>query len=229
MEQESPEKQIQKLEKIQLGQEFLLFDPLRIERLGRPGPIDREFVLMLGLSNPSKLYFRSNIGCSNTVTGTVRDSFLPFGQVQGYVVTREDYNSETRKAKLANVLRDESLYSKYYKPLSINYGLWLIAVMLPFGERISAEAVETLNKLRLRLSIGNMLLETRSLPLEYSKDKKEHGTYFDRFYPADAGALAPDIDGERGQRVWVPDSIDKLSQIRARFVLADQEPVEKEG
>lgn len=193
-------------EVVRPGQEFQLFNPEKKSIV-----LDNFEVLL-----PLELYtsgFPFNLWSKAEIN--------PFNPSEGYIVTKADLRIETRAAKVRKALeaKEPKLNTVYLSVSSANV------------TSRTKEEMEVLDKLRLQLFFpnGSSFEGKPTLSVAHGKWEQEEFVTFDIFYPLDTGPL-PNQDYLQGiqpailegHQIFVPKN--KLSEIRAKFVLAEEKP-----
>ena len=231
-EQEQPEKKVVKLE-----QEFLLFDPNRTG-IGKHKGEPRIFITSILLDTDLLPEIPIDIKASNFPEFRYR-VITPFTPEEGYRITNEDLDPKSRVEKWKRVVQSKLMdfVDMEKAPLVlyiIAYTRNLIELELIYKRPdplkphlppsiivFKPEAKALLQRLRLQLFFPNSAFEAKAhLSDEIS---------FEQFYPLDTGPLpeAPYMELNQhtpeGYHLQLPSNPEKLSQIRARFILANQE------
>jgi len=230
-----PEREQPKPERtVKLGEEFQLFDPkhVHIRNYDRFSLFDYKFLLNIedDFQLPFGVYAAD---IEEGIENKKGDYLLPFGpRDDGYHIDPEDFNIETRREKL------KRLQEELQKPLDLTKNpLWLLIdtneeelTKLGLNKykgdnyEFPYKMLDLLKRLRITLKTPGGSFEAMPLP-----DYKRSGeVIFASFYPADFGPLAANREnfsepGE-GLNLGLPSDLEKLAQIRARFVLAEEEP-----
>lgn len=236
-----PEREQPKPERIvSLGEDFSLFDP-EYTILSRSQNEVTIFKSPIKLNLENNLQTPLNIHAltSPTYKG---ESITPFDPELGYQIDSEDLKLETRVQKmkrLHDVLNRKIDFSKAPLYLAIYKYDFDSTYRLNLNEEskrdsvvaenlFSQEMFDLLKRLRALVSFpeGKGAFEAKS-----SLKELEHGSImFDNFYPIDSGPLpTPAEDAgiiREGFNLFLPSDPGKLSQIKARFVLAEEQPEE---
>ncbi len=142
-------------------------------------------------------------------------AFAPFFPEDGYQVTSQDLDKNTRLNKKADLIRfnSEDILSS---PLLL--GVYLERDEPDRANKLTEEELRFLQQLRLQVFFPNGLrFEARS------KDIRENGdaSFHDGYYPIDSGPLAPVPHlYTEGLQIAVPGDLEKLQQIEAMFLLS---------
>lgn len=161
----------------------------------------------------------------------------PFDPEIGYQIDSEDLKLDSRQRKterLKNELEKVIDFSK--APLFLNIqahdttlnelGLNEEDEAVRLRYKFSEEMLDLLNRLRVLVSFPEGLYAARSWKTRLSLG----GIDFRFFYPGDSGPLP--IKSEsfglfEGFHLFLPSDPEKLSQIRARFVMVEEQPEER--
>ena len=231
-----PEREQPKPERtVKLGEEFQLFDPkhINIYKWDDYDQFDYRFLLNIEDNFQLPLTLKASVLDMDAAKG---DFLLPFGpREDGYHIDNADFEVETRRQKL------KRLHEEPQEPLEQTKNqLWLfidsdadelIDLELSKGKHgqgfssiteFPDKMLDLFRRLRINLKTPEGLFEAMPL-LDY---KKSGAVIFASFYPADLGPLAAYDSAlyENGLMLAVPSDLNKLSQIRAMFVLAEEEP-----
>ena len=222
---------------IKLGEEFQLFDPQRVHvaKWGNQ-PSRYDYRLLLDIEDNFQLplhVYTADID-DGDYTSMGRERYLmPFGpRDDGYPIDPEDFNIKTRRSKLKRMQKE------LQQPIDLTKNpLWLfldtdvdelheLGLNKEKGDNYEFpyKMIDLLKRLRLTLKTPEGLFEATP-----SSDYPRTGTvFFGSFYPADFGPLATDdpVKLSYGLELALPSDLEKLSQIRARFVMVDEQPDE---
>lgn len=212
------EQQIKPVRIIELGQEFMPFDPdagsngdhikLKIDNME----------IALSIHKPK-------------ISGLLYHALTPFDPELGYQITTEDLTLESRMKKLQEI--EEKLPEDYVKKINEKapLGLRIANTIYGFDSRtdLDSDQILALKKINLQIRVGGMRLE--------GKNQKDAGFFeYNSFYPFDTGPLPTDPTQNRysnritramtseGLPLLLPEDPKKLEQIRMKFALAPEEP-----
>lgn len=213
-------------EVIEIGQIFTPFDPEKITNRSH-----NERVITLNINN--LLDIKITISTLDSLSAK-SDAVTPFNPKNGYQIDEQDLNLETRLKKIEE-MRD--LYGKNIDdsldPVYINFESYELPknIFIPFNdfsETLKDEFMSLFKRLRLQLSFMGERFRF-SLEAQPSDNALFLGELlFDDYYPLDNGPL-PSSDTsllENGFGIFVPDDLEKLKTIKAKFVLLE-DPNEK--
>ena len=220
-----PEREQPKQEIVKLGQRFQLFESENlIPSFYRNEPRGFSYPVSLELSSGNNpISFDIHL---DNISPVLPVWITPFNPDMGYQITNEDFDPKSRYTKLARVDRQTP---------KLKDGFYLFFVSK--GELLKEEnPLEELQRLRVHLFFPSGYYESQ--PAGNVSEKKY--LEFSHFYPADTGPL-PQLPEEelilgrirpfKGHLIILPkdfpNDINKLSQVQARFVLADEQPQEK--
>lgn len=269
-----PEREQPKAERIvSIGQEFPLFGP---ESVISTHPTIEHKISLFTLNIKNNLRIPLDVGLYQQGTTGQFIGFTPFEPELGYVTSPEDFNPETRRAKLERALNKMKLVNYSRQPfnllilnvgkgarelnrIGINKKVYLstghasekqeknlvkkiVVTMqnvarLKKGDidgrkhfyasyRFSQETLDIIKRLRLLLSFS-----TGSFAAQPNEIDLNHGVLtFLHFYPSDQGRFPklPKTDDmyqgiHKGHFIFVPKTLGELSQIRARFVMVEEQ------
>lgn len=218
----TPEREKLQPEVVALNQEFYAFDPRRtIQTLyGKLGfyEFKREIILETGVLPHLPIELSASIDTEVPKSQTL----TPFNPESGYTITQEDFSLETRRKKINDIGERELNEEEFAKaPLLITAECdeekFKKAKLYYRPYELSLKVENVLRRLRLLLIFPNGSLEGKS-------DTSDGILFFIEFYPIDDPPIP--TGGEyplntAGFLVHVPSNIEKLSQIRAKFILVD--------
>ena len=219
---------------IQLGQEFQPFDP-KYAKPGRSSFVGiNNFISQVKLNLGNDLNIPFDVNTSGSKSRKIV-AITPFDPEVGYQIDSEDLKLETRLQKIERLKEELNKNIDFQKaPLSLNVSCdsyTLNKLGLNIGEgysssKFSQEMLTILRKLRLYAFFPKGRFETR--PWEISLGLGE--IRFNSYYPIDTGPLPALEHTERnvheGFYLFLPSDPEKLAQIRARFVMVDEQPDE---
>lgn len=249
-----PEKEQPKPERVvSLGEEFQPFDPRYLKREYRR-EIPREFrsEIVLNTENGLKIHIDINTYGLKRIKGR---AITPFEPELGYQIDSEDLKLESRLAKIERLktqLEQDIDFVKAPLLLSIYMSDSDYTLLYEWGlnkEQIAEyrkEIPKLLRKLRILISFPTSRFEARA-----NENQHLNITDWSLFYPIDSGPLPtseppiplarkleiPEIgesfpfilDIGEGFSLFLPSDLQKLAQIRARFVLAEEKPEEAQA
>ena len=221
-----PEREQPKQERIvSLGEEFKPFQLDRTEIIKRKIGYDFNSLLKLNIKDGLQFDFRF---LSMSDRGLKAMGITPFDPELGYQIDSDDLTLDTRIKKFRNLM-DTGDYIDFSKASNVIVVMHLLSRDdIP----ISHSMLDLLKKLRLYVFFPTSRYESKYWDnyLEPSTDAK--GPWLSHFYPLDTGPLPTDIIQpymNSGLKLYVPADLEKLSQIRARFVLAEEQPEEAQA
>lgn len=151
-------------------------------------------------------------------------AFTPFSPQDGYQVTTDDFEAETRVAKRSANPDDRHDIQGSPLVLALHAGREDFSALglLDKGNQFTAEALRTLNRVRLQLAFPNGLrFESRP---QFNIFQSGNLEFFGGFYPVDAKPLP--IPGymrflmDEGLQISLPAEGKKLQAIDGEFLLA---------
>lgn len=234
---ESSEQENQKERVVRLNEEFLFFDPNTTRKEFNQGSkVNQFFGSIITLDTEGLLpQFKVDFNAFPSRTDKV-NAITPFDPDEGYRISNEDLNLETRIKKLQEMKAELSQQVDFAKaPLHLE--VQNSAVSRDFGkgylDRFDSETLRQLSQLRVQVRFPN------GLEFEASPDLTSlilGQLKFKKFYPVDTGPLpAPKDDIEQlmtkmqeGFGLYVPSDKDKLTQIKAKILLTQEEKADED-
>lgn len=233
---------------VKLGEEFQLFNPIQVSKT------ISGFGSSIVLNIDNKLEIPLSIGAEDLTKlpglEGLREEFLfPFGpDEEGYRIDPADFDVDTRREKRKrlgkNFLQEAIDVNKNSFKLDIGVSddelkkLGLnIARATEGGEfELSEEELDLLKRLRiLIMTPKGGIFDARPDPIGLADpaDPKNINIFFVDYYPVDFGPLATSTEdfsalAAEGFNLGLPSDIEKLSQIRAKFALAEERPKDPE-
>lgn len=216
-----PEREQPKPEVVKPGQNFQLFKPENLVLTFYSNMQRRGFASSVNLD-----LFSGSVPISFDIDltyGSILPSWItPFNPDTGYQITNEDSDPKSRYAKLSRLSPTPRLKNGFHLSFSSK-------------DKLSKDenALKELQRLRVYLFFPSGSYESQP-----AGDISEiNALEFSHFYPLDTGPL-PQLPEEEiivgrirpykghiiGLLEDLPDDMSKLSQIRARFVMADEQP-----
>jgi len=223
-----PEREQSKSERvISLGEKFQPFDPRYLTK----NRFDSSIILNMG--NRFKIPFKIDaiFIYEENYRGNV---LLPFGpEEESYPINSEDFDYDMRLKKLERMSEElDKFIDRDKNPIDFllnarDYELNKLGLNEKHGAEYlpSLEMLDLFKGLRFILDAPKARLEARP----NSHFLKEGDVNFMTFYPVDSGPLADTPryeDREGGLVLSLPSDPEKLAQIWAKFVLAEEEPRE---
>ena len=211
---------------ISLGEEFHLFDPQykiqrqHSERFETDGFVSTIILNVKDVKIPIDINALASIEAPFSAT--------PFDPEIGYQITPEDFTPDRDK-------KIEGMYHQLEKaplelyitsdPMRLNQE-GLNKKIGEYQNQFSSDMLGLLNKLRILLIFPTGAFEAKP---EFDDIARNLISFFE-FYPVDSGHLYS-IFGENGTKwegvnLFLPSDPEKLAQIRARFVMVDEQPDE---
>lgn len=242
MDSTPEQKEPTKPEVINLNQEFLLFDPN-----STLGSTDYRLVSSIILDTGSLPGIPIHVNAKRNHEYKFR-IITPFDPEEGYQITQEDLTPETRVEKWKRVVQSTLVSSVDMEkaPLGLHVAAEDISELNKLGLCITypdpdnpdvshfkfkPEVEALLKRLRLLLFFPNSTFEAK--PVQLLGDLGDELAFWD-FYPLDAGPLPKppylvvNQHTPEGYHLQLPSDPEKLRQIRARFILVDQDSEEVE-
>lgn len=231
---ETKENQPKPIREIQIGQDFHPFDPAyTTQNISGLGHKQSKSSIVLNIESNLKIPININTYASRTQKG---HAITPFDPALGYQIDSEDLELERRLAKTKR-LEDELRQNIDFAKAPLHISVWSDGDLLHelglnkkhklSGYQFSQEMSDLLRRLRLLVYFPKSKFEAK--PWETSLDLG--GIYFREFYPIDSGPLPTSktyrgSGPQEGFSLFLPSDPEKLAQIRARFVMVEEQPQE---
>lgn len=155
----------------------------------------------------------------------------PFDPKSGYQINSQDFNIAHRIDKVRRAISKQVRREQQYRNVDVPLKLFAPA-STEFPFKLPLNMIEAL---KMQVFFGEKSFEAAVGPGITAASG--YTFYFDVFYPTDKGPLSTTNKGDRldtledtglglreGLYIFLPSDSEKLSQIRAKFVLAEQDP-----